>query len=62
MHWNGQQKLLGGGGSLNRFYVEKTLALGSAMVKKHTRYSVRVKHSPVHQNSKHINQDPTTLN
>ena len=31
---------------LNRFYVKKknTLAVGSAVVQKHTRYSVRVKH------------------
>ena len=63
MNWNGQQKLLGGGGGLNRFYVEKKIALGSAVVQKHTRYSVRVKtsNSSMHQNSNYINQDPTTL-
>ena len=33
----------GGEGGLNRFYVEKILAPGSAVVKKHTSYSVRVK-------------------
>ena len=35
--------LVGVGCGLNRFYVEKTFALGSAVVQKHTRYSVRVK-------------------
>ena len=45
MHWNGQQKLLGGvvcvceGGGKGGV----PIALGSAVVKKHTRYSVRVK-------------------
>ena len=56
----------GGGGGLNRVYVEKkknNLALGSAVVQKHSRYSVRVRasNSSMHQNSNHINQDPTTL-
>ena len=36
-------KITGWRGGLNRFYVEKILALVSAVVKKHTSYSVRVK-------------------
>ena len=51
------------GRGLNQFYVEKILALYSAVVQKHTRYSVRVRTSnlSMHQNSNHINHDPTTL-
>ena len=36
-------ELFGGGGVLNWFYAQATLALGSAVVQKHTSYSVRVK-------------------
>ena len=34
---------VGGGEGLNRFYVEKALALDSAVVQKHARYTVRMK-------------------
>ena len=34
---------VGGGGVLNRFYAATTIALGFAVVHKHTSYSVRVK-------------------
>ena len=42
MHWNGQQKLLGGGGGLNRFYVEKK-KLGSAGSKTYKVFGPREK-------------------
>ena len=73
LHWNGQQKLLGGavgegggggGGGLNRFTLKKASSLVLLWLKhiQGVGSAWRTSNSFIHQNSNHITQDPTILN